>query len=493
MTDDTQILKKSVTAGDIDPYTGGAIIRYIFPGSLWGHQSEDTLPQRLAPYWCLQRDYTLRSTIYHEDFWAGAVGIACTKVSSKSWKVEGDVSLRVRRSQEIMQSVNFHEGWVNCMNQTVMDYLTTDNGWFLEIVRASSALGSQILGLVHLDSLRCQRTGDPEIPVVYKDRDGREHALKSHQVIFGSDLPDPGESWFGVGHCAAERSYKSIIKYAAIETLIYEKAAGRNPSKLSFVNIANDKQIRTLIDSAQEEADQKGILSYMGAVIIPVPGEKIPGVAEVELKGLPVDFDRKQELDITLLDYGNNIGLDPQDLQPLTGQPLGTGAQSQVLDDKAAGKGLQSFFQAFTHAINWWVLPDLTTFVFVEKDFRDRIQEANIAKIELDAQANAVEKLVATPRQAMQYLVDKHIYPKEFIPEDETPSTDLTDIEKAGDEQPGTQETALTAQPTPAPVPAVPVATVATVAKEASDANDLVDAEMSAAKKLFKEITDVSK
>jgi hypothetical protein len=383
-----------------------------------------------------------------------------------------------------MQTANFHGGWVHFMNQTAMDHLLTDNGWFVEIVRASSAVGSQILGLVHLDSLRIIRTGDPTIPVVYRDRKGREHEMKDYQIISGADLPDPGETWYGVGHCAAERCYRSIIKQAAIETYIYEKTAGRRPSELDFVNINSDKQVRNAITASEVEADQKGAVAYMGVVIIPTPGDKPPQVAKVQLSGLPENYDRKQELDISLLDYGNNIGLDPQDLQPLTGQALGTGAQSQVLDDKASGKGLQSFFQSFTHAINWWVLPDLTSFIFVEKDYRDRIQAANIAKSEIEAQATAVEKGVATGRQAMQYLVDKHIYPKEFIPVDETPETDLSDAEKPGDEQPGSQETNVSqAAPAPEPVPTP-------AAKEMGNAATLIEGEMKEAIKLYEDAKD---
>lgn len=478
---DQDIIKKSVTAGDTDPYNGGAVIRYILPWNFWGITSEDTLPQSLPSYWTPKRDYYLRSTLYHEDFWAGAVSIACTKVASKSWQIEGDIPLRVRRSQEIMQTVNFHGGWVNFMSQTAMDDLCTDNGWFVEIVRASTALGSQILGLVHLDALRVIRTGDPDIPVVYRDRKGREHELKSYQVISGADLPDPGETWYGIGHCAAERSYKTIIKQAAIETYIYEKVSGRRPKELHFVNVNNEKQIRNAIAVSQDEADQKGAVAYMGAVIVPVPGDKAPGVASIQLAGLPEDFDRKIELDISLLAYGNNIGLDPQDLQPLTGQSLGSGAQSQVLDDKAEGKGLQAFMQDFVHAMNWWVLPDLTSMIFVEKDYRDRMQKATIAKVEIEGQGVAVQQGVTTPRQAMQYLVDEHIYPKEFIPQDETPETDLSDVEKPGDETSGSTESAVSQQAAPVPAP---------VAKEMGDAAALIEAETEAAAKLYKDTKD---
>ena len=489
MTDqvsDTEILKKSVTASDVQDYNGGLWIR--LPFHLWGMTADDMLPQRLPSYWSTygiwnsKREFILRSTIQHEDYWAGAVGIATTKVACKSWEVKGDVPLRVKRSQEMLKLVNFHGGWVNLMSQTVMDYLLTNNGWFIEIVRASSALNSQILGLVHLDSLRAIRTGDPETPVVYRDQRGALHELKPHQVIYGSDMPDPMETWFGIGHCAAERSYRSITKIEAIENYVYEKITGRRPKKLSFVNMANVTQLKNAILGAEGEADQKGYVAYMGAVIIPVPGEKPPGVAEVEVAGLPEDFERKQELDLALLDYGNNIGLDPQELQPLSGQPLGTATQSQVLDDKQQGRGLQAFLQDFSHQINWWVIPDLTTFAFVEKDYRDRLNEANINKTEIDTQANAVDKALITAQQGVQYLVDKNIYPEEFIPADLTPETGLGDDEKPTDgEGQSPADGAISQQP------AAPAEPAPATSKEAGDAAAILKGEMEAAKKLYEE------
>lgn len=92
----------------------------------------------------------------------------------------------------------------------------------------------------------------------------------------------------------------------------------------------------------------------------------------VTLAELPDRFNRKEETDLAILTYANSIGLDVQDLQPLTGQQLGAGAQSQVLDEKSKGKGLAAWRQGFMHELNEAVLDERTTFAFIENDYRDQ-------------------------------------------------------------------------------------------------------------------------
>jgi hypothetical protein len=61
--------------------------------------------------------------------------------------------------------------------------------------------------LVHLDTFRVTRTGDPDFPAIYRDRRGVEHVLKPEEVIALSDMPDQAELWNGVGDAASERKH----------------------------------------------------------------------------------------------------------------------------------------------------------------------------------------------------------------------------------------------------------------------------------------------
>ena len=186
----------------------------------------------------------------------------------------------------------------------------------------------------------------------------------------------------------------------------------------------------------------------MGAVIATIPDPQgTPSVATIPLAEFPDNFNRKDEFNLALLSYADNIGLDPQDLQPMTGQQLGAGAQSVVLDEKSKGRGLNAWRQQWTHGMNNWVIPDLTTFLFVEKDYRDRMNQAQAdAAVEQYVSDSVVKGILSAP-QGLQKLVDENIYPKEFLPVDQTPNTNLSDTEKPEEgevEQPNAAPSART-------------------------------------------------
>lgn len=456
---DTEIIKKSVTAGDYsDSPTGGAFFMAVrnigyqnnfFPPTL------DGLSQR-------ESDIITSSTVDHEAIWAGAVAIAITKVSALSFEIEGDIPLRNRKAQELLLGGDAGRGWVSLLSKGLQDYSLTNNGFFLELVRFGRTENSEIIGLIPLDSLRCTRTGDPSTPVIYQDLKGALHELKYYEVLEFSDMPSNRATMFGSGKCAAFRSYKTIYKLANIESYISDKVSGRRPLAINLINGLNAQQLQAVLDTAQSVADARGVISYMGAIMATVPGETVPGVATIPLADFPDNFNRRDELDIAILGYANNLGLDPQDLQPLTGQALGTGAQSQVLNEKAKGKGLAAFRQQLTHALNMWVLPDRCTFGFVEKDWRDKKAQADYNTATGGYVNESVKNGVITAPQGLQVMVDENIYPKEFLTVDQTPDDSLSD-----DEKPGTE--------TEVAVPAIPEPTIpAIMAKEAHAAVELV-------------------
>ena len=282
----------------------------------------------------------------------------------------------------------------------------------------------------------CTRTGDPAIPALYRDRRNRIHELKAHQVMMFSDMPDPGEMYFGVGRSAAGRSYNAIYKLAAIEWYLREKVAGLSPLALYIVNGLVQAQIEGAVRAAKEQTVAKGLAAYMGAVIIGVPSDKPPEVATIPLAELPDRFERKQEFDLSILTYADNIGLDPQDLQPLSGQGFGTGAQSIVLAEKSSGRGLASWQQQWTHQNNTLVLPDFTTWVWFEKDLRDMAAQADYEGKRIANMKAAIEGGIVMPEQA----VDQDILPKEFLPKDETSGGSMADDEKMTPTQPKDEE-----------------------------------------------------
>lgn len=481
---DADVLKKSVTANDYADQPGGGV--YLFAVTAW--PTVDTaLPPDLHGLSLRDADIVLTSTIDQESMWAGAVSIAITKVASLSWEVQGDIPLRVKRGQELLQAFDAGRGWVCGISKVLQDFLLTNNGTFIEIVRQSGSLNSQIIGLIPLDSLRCTRTGDPERPVVFRDLKGREHQLQSYEVMDFADMPSNRASMFGSGKCAAHRAYKSIYKLSSIETYLGEKVTGRHPTVVHFIHGLNDLQLRSILSTAQSDADARGAIAYMGAILATVPAGNEVSTASVPLTEFPDNFDRQKETDIAILAFANNLGLDVQDIQPLTGRALGTGAQSEVLDSKAKGKGLMAFRQQFTHGLSQWVLPDLTTFLFVEKDWRDKNLTADYnQKVETYVSDSVQQGIIDGPK-GLQLLVDENIYPKEFLPVDTTPDTNLSDEEKP---DMGVEVPTITPPPSetpPAPTPTEPVI-VPPVTKERPSLSELMRQEEEAALALVEKI-----
>lgn len=426
----SKVLSKSVVAGDLSDAQGG-VLRLIVPMANW-YYGEDRvqLPPQLPLYWSEARDAVLHSTIHHEAMWAGAVGIALSKVSSLAWEVSSEVRRRLKRYQDIFLLAEGMKGWVTFLSKHLRDFLTTDNGAFVAIIRDGKKWSAPIVSLKHLDSRRCVRTGDPDRPVLYYDLQGRYHELKFWEVMVFSDMPDPTDTLYDVGFCAASRAYSAVYKLATIEWYYREKVGGLHPLAIHIVNGILDRQISGAVDAAKEGTYSRGVVGYMGAVVIGVPSQTAPSLVTIPLAELPDNFDRKQEFDLAVLAYANAIGLDVQDLQPLSGRPLGSGAQSQVLADKAKAKGLVAWRQQWTHNVNQWILPPRTVFAFMEKDWRDLQLAGNLNKTMSDASGTRIQAGITTTEQELQVLVDADQLPREFLDKDVTEGEKLEDTEK---------------------------------------------------------------
>jgi hypothetical protein len=421
---DTDIKKHSVTKDDVGNKYGAAV-----------HLMLNYSPMQktgLPAYWSPARDYYLRQVLYTEfhDFWAGAIGIAITKMSSLAWELESSQPRVQSYFQDLLLAADNNQSWTAFLARHLQDYLSTDNGAFVEVVRATQGAGSRILGLMHLDSCRCTRTGDPDVPVLYRDTLGKVHEMKAHQVIMFADMPSPTETYHGVGLCATSRAWGYILKMEAVERYVYEKVSGNRALAVDLVGGVLQKDIETAVMAAKEDNAARGNSQYMGAIMIPVPSDVPLSHERINFAELPDGFEYKEQTDSCVLGFANSIGMDVQDLQPLTGRPIGTATQSEVLQDKSSGKGLAAWRQQWTHQTNQNILPESVTFAFSEKDLRDQQRKAELDKTRSDTAGTLVEKGILTVDQAKQVLADNDVIPQEFVPEDITPREAISDTDK---------------------------------------------------------------
>lgn len=490
MPDD--VLIKSVTAADHAKTNGhggmGAAFFLQVMAPAFGPAEGTDLPN----YWSPARDWHLRSSVHLEPMWSAAVNKAITKIASRGWEVSDtdESDLRIKRGQALYLNAEAGQGWVAFMSRHLRDYLTTDNGAFVEVVRASPAAGSKILGLMHLDSLRCTRTSDPDYPVVYRDRQGGEHVLRDYQVLTFVDMPSPSETLNGVGFSATSRAYRTIFKLAAMERFLYEKVSGSGATSIEIVQGLSETSLKTALTTADNQMVQKGAIYYKGSVIVTALGDTPITNVSIPLKSLPDGFNLKEERDNAYVIYANALGIPVQDIQPLSGQGLGTGTQTVILAEAEEGQGMAAWGKQWEHAQNEHVLPETTTFSWSTNDLRDQQSKANVSLARAQARAAQIGSGEITPAIALNIAVDAGDVPREFLPQDLTQGGTLDDTEKPIDAPVVTPDGTI--QPAVGdPMAAVTAALARLKSRDVyADVRDLIDEEEQAAADLASEVVD---
>lgn len=445
---------------EYDPKRNGSVTRLdMLPGTTGGPLWFSVDPATFAPFtsgakpglpawWSPLRDLALRSTLHMEDMWASAIAKATTKQAALGFTVtDSDESdIRVERSQRTL--LFFDGAWTIGLQRHLQDYLLTDNGAFIEVERVSRSPWSRVRSLWHLDSQWCRRTGNPQYPVVYTDARGEMHAMRYDQVIALADQPSPMRQAYGIGMCAASRAWMTILKLAAVQIYFREKITGNRALAIHFVNGISNDQLQDVADDAQEQQAKKGYVVYKGSIIVPLRAmTATPEVVTINLASIPDGFDVEQERKDAYLTYANAIGVPVQDIQPLSGQGLGTGAQSVILAEEAEGYGLASWRKTMQHYLNTWVLPPSTQFSWTNlNDARERKQKAEADKMRIDALAAAVAAGALRPDQMTNIMADEDIIPKALVAQDMTPGGALADSDKPTETTEETEAAGLIAQ-----------------------------------------------
>lgn len=326
-----------------------------------------------------ERDRKLREFWPTEPIIAGAIQTIVAARANMSWSLDGPPRT-VGILQRMLQSANLGKGWMDLQVKVITDLLTQDNGAFVEIVRQEDKPNSPVLNLAHLDAGRCIRTGIPETPVIYYDREGAEHKLAWYQVLEFTDMPSPIEQMNGMQVCFLSRILRAaqIIKDFGIYKR--EKIAGRNPGQIHLVSGVQTKLIEDKLNDEQHRANNTGYTRFMLPVVI---GSLDPNanvnVASIDLRSVPDGFDEDTTLRWYIAQIAMAAGADYQDFAPLSTGSLGSSQQSEILDRKSRGKGRETWRKLWEHKLNFsGILPQSVTFTFDEKDIESDIQQSEL-------------------------------------------------------------------------------------------------------------------
>lgn len=332
-----------------------------------------------------------------------AISSYIQKLQATDWLLEGESAI-AQMMHQLLHAADFGQGWEEFISRTLTDYLTSDNGMFIELIGGGNPAGplrGSVQGIAHLESIKCQRTGNLEYPVIYTDLQGIQHKIHTTRVMFQADMPDPDERRYGVGFCALSRAAS-----VAQRLFNWAEMSGEFMDDFPASGILVVKSMAKKLFDDQMRAYQAGRAMkeeeiYHGLVTLFFQnGQVNDPVQLVPFRQLWEGFGEREMYDIIIDLVAMAFNIDRQELAPLSSSGLGSGAQSGMLNQKSRGKGIAAVMNMYERIVNR-IMPSGVTFRF---DFIDQEQALKEAEIQ-QMKANTVISLFAAgakPQPSMQ-------------------------------------------------------------------------------------------
>jgi hypothetical protein len=328
----------------------------VYPFHFLAHAGEI-----VAPWWSKQRDLDLRNLWKQSDHFSGALYMLQAKLTSVPVQViPRDASVKLHRQQAelytqiMIEGSEFGAGWIDLFGEGLEALFTQDNGFFWEVIGEGKKDGPIVgpaLGMANLDSYRCNRTGDPEFPVVYYDTDGSRYKLHRTRVIFGSQLPSGIAEMYKVGFCALSRAINNVQHLIDIGVYEQEELGSRPKRQIIITKGGLDPtDVGTALEMADSSMDAQGLRRYAKAILI---GDRtLPEAAldALNLTGIPTGFDKQTSTTLGMFAIALAFGVPPRWLWPAT-QSGATKADAFFQHVAGIGGGAGQTLQLFTYLL----------------------------------------------------------------------------------------------------------------------------------------------
>lgn len=384
---------------------------------------------RITPWGLSQklRDQQLREFWPTEPFLAGALYGVSIRNASFEWEIEGPTKLETALTDMLNGAIAGSDfGWMPFITKTSQDFLSQDNGMFVELIRdptvdvASKFKDEKapIIGIAHLDANRCQRTGNPKTPVIYQDRQEKQHKLRWWEVMMVNDYPSAIETMNGVGYSCVTRTLIMAQIMYSISTFKDEKIGGRFFQQIHLISGPAKQEILDVMAGDEEKADNEGLLRFIKpAIVVSLDPEKPISKETIELAGLPDGFEFDTDLKWYITNIALNAGIDYQDLAPLPTGNIGSGEQSEILHRKSRGKGPAYWMELMqTNFSNYGIIPKPAKLVFKVKDVAEEMEQAEMRTKIAEEAAILVRSGIMTPKEVRERLVRHNIFDEEDLP-----------------------------------------------------------------------------
>jgi hypothetical protein len=293
------------------------------------------------------------------------------------------------------------------------------------------------LGLAHLDSRHCQLTGDVEYPVIFHNpKTENSHRLHTTRVAHFVDMPSPAEGMNNTGFCAVSRVVGSSEILLKVNKYKNEKLDDLPEAGLLLFNNVLPERWNDAKAGYNRETRRLGQDHWRNVMTMFGLDPAQPATADlISFANLPEAFNELETTTTYINILALAFGVDVREFWPVTSGALGTATESEVMHQKARGKGVGEIISMIERVINYKVLPESATFAF---DFKDDEEDLLSAEID-DKRAGTIMNMWTGDEmgpvnrfEIRQMLADNVSYfQDDFLEFDATEETDATDNEIA--------------------------------------------------------------
>lgn len=391
--------------------------RFMMPsiGSLLIPTGDD-----LPKWWDESRDRRLEQLLFESPHLSGLADVVITKLTTVPLSFQPknkNIAYHEDYAQDFTTNIFYKselgETLLQTLRRYVADWITFDNGAFMEII-GNGPKDGQIIGppefVRHLDSRLCTRTGHPKYPVSTIDiTTGQRYALHFSRVIYSSQMPSGRKSMNGVGLSSVSRSH--LLGRILTDQLTYkaEKMGTRPGAKLVIGKGLDAQSMIMAYATSQAMMDNMGLSRYGLNVFIGIDPD-----ADIDTKDIN-NFDPFNEEEGTLMAMYSLAyiwGLKIQDIWPLAGSK----ASDEIANMQSRGRVSAEFFLDMKTQMDFKLCPRFLKTVFDAQDDQEDHQRAVIEDIQTRSNQRMAEGALLDNQAQRRIMVEQgRLSREEFV------------------------------------------------------------------------------
>jgi hypothetical protein len=341
----------------------------------------------LPPWWSKMRDQYLDKVWKGNNHLSTAVYNASAKlvgvpfvIRAKDHSIPEHVDEAEALQYALTIGSDFLKGWNSAFGKWTIDYLTQDNGAFMEIIgngKPDGPIMGKPISIRHLDSRACTRTGDPEYPVIYEEN-GAMYKLHWTRVIYDSQMSSPRREMHGVGFCPISRAIDIASPLMDMIRYKQQRLGSRPHNQLLVGKGITGDQIMDALRRVESDMDSRGYTHYSRTVAIGSTDPDV-GLERVDLSHMD-PFDEVDSTTLGMYIIAAAFGMDADELWPTSGGS-GNKSDASIKRMRSRGRLPSQVASTISQQFSFKVVPPYLQFGFNFKDDEEDQQQALVRDI----------------------------------------------------------------------------------------------------------------